>query len=710
MGSGIIMAKKSKIVVVFLVLCIQTTLGFGQTKWAGSWASSQQVPEARNAMADADLQDMTLRQLVHLSLGGTQIRVKVSNRYGVAPLHMTAVHIAKPVSLSSSAIVAASDKALTFAGRPDVVIPAGADYLSDAVEYPLTPFADLAITLHIDAAPTQQTGHPGSRATSYYVHGDAVSAPELKDAKTVEHWYFISGVDVLAGPEAAAVVVLGDSITDGNGSTTNGNNRWPDVLARRLQANTATKSLSVLNHGIGGNRVLLDNLGPNAMTRFNNDVLAQPGVKYLIVLEGINDIGTLAHGNAPPPPPAQPEPATSADHAALVHNVTAAYQQMIDRAHAHGIRVYGATILPYAGSMYEKRDPAGEADRKAINDWIRTTGHFDAVIDLDQALRDPAHPEQMVPAYDKGDHLHPSVAGHAAMAEAVPLSLFSGGSSAAKMAFTFDDLPAHSALPPGVTRLDVANKIIAAMREANLPPVYGFVNGKLVEDKPEDSAVLAAWKAAGNPVANHTWSHQHLSQQTVAEFTTEVTKNESLLSKLMGEGDWHWFRYPFLDEGETPEKRAAARKVLAQRGYKVAAVTMSFADYMFNEPYARCKAKGDNTAIALLENAYLAAADENVSRFREMSQKAYGRDIPYVLLMHIGAFDAEMLPRLLNLYRARGFEFVTLEEAECDEFYRVSTDLNLPAGVDSMEGAMKERQLPIPVYAVGNPKLESLCR
>ena len=710
-------SKTFQVAIAFFLFFVAVSFGFSQTKWVTSWASSQQVPEPRNALGDTDLQDTTLRQIVHLSLGGPQLRVKVSNRYGVAPLRLSSVHIAKPASIDSSAIIPETDKALTFAGKADVTIPAGADYLSDAIAYPMTPQSDLTITMHIPEQPKVQTSHPGSRATSYFVHGNAVSAPELKDAKTVEHWYFISGVEVLTVPEAEAVAILGDSITDGNGSTTNGNNRWTDVLARRLQANAGTKSVAVLNHGIGGGRILKDGLGPNAMARFNNDVLAQAGIKYLIVFEGINDIGTLSHGNAEPPqppapttpptPPPQPEPATPEDHAALVHNITAAYQQMIDRAHTHGIRIYGATILPFAGSMYSKRNPAGEADRQAINEWIRTPGHFDAVIDLDKALRDPAHPEQLLPEYDKGDHLHPSVAGHAAIGNAVPLELLKGG---LKMAITFDDLPAHSALPPGVTRQQVADKIIAALKEAQVPAVYGFVNGKRLEEKQGPISVLESWRTAGFPLGNHTWSHMNLNENPGAAFEADLAKNEDVLSKLMGDQDWRWLRYPYLREGDTPEKRDEVRVFLAKRGYKVAQVTMSFGDYQWNEPYARCVAKGDKLSVAVLEASYLAAADEAISRYRDMSQKVNGRDIPYVLLMHIGAFDAEMLPRLLALYKARGFEFVTLREAESDPFYRDSVDLTLPAVPDTLEGAMNQQGLPFPARGVNNPKFEEMCK
>jgi lysophospholipase L1-like esterase len=391
-----------------------------QTRWVGTWAAAQQLPEPRNALAADDLRDATLRQIVRLSIGGAELRVYISNRFGHAPLRFSSVHIAKPVSAASAKIVPGSDKALTFSGNLDVTVPAGADYVSDPISFPMAALSDLAITLHIDDPPSEQTGHPGSRATSYLVHGDQVSAADLPDAKKVEHWYFIAGIDVdiavavPASPPAAAIVTLGDSITDGHGATTDANNRWPDVLANRLQASAATRSLAVLNQGIGGNRLLLDGLGPNALARFDHDVLAQAGVRYLIVLEGVNDLGTLVRDAEVP----------QAEHEALVHRVIAAYEQIITRARALGIQVIGATILPYTGSTYYHPGPSSEADRQTINQWIRTPGHFDAVVDFDKITRDPEHPNQLLPAFDSGDHLHPSPAGYAAMAGAVPLSLF----------------------------------------------------------------------------------------------------------------------------------------------------------------------------------------------------------------------------------------------------------------------------------------------
>lgn len=383
-------------------------------RWVASWASSQQLVEPNNALSAEDLHDATLRQILHLSLGGSEIRVQLSNRFGATPLHVTSLHIARAASPDSSKIVPGTDKALTFSGTPDVIIPQHADYISDAVAFPASALSDVAITLHVETAPEEETGHPGSRATSYLAHGDLVSAGELPGAKTVDHWYYIDAVDVVAPSEAQAIVVLGDSITDGHGATTNGNDRWTDVLARRLQAQPGGRNLAVLNHGIGGNHLLTDGLGPNALSRFDHDVMSQPGVRYLIVLEGINDIGMLARANEVKP----------AEHEMLVHRMIAAYEQMIVRAHAHDIQVIGGTVMPFVGSAYYHPGEASEADRQAVNAWIRAAGHFDAVIDFDKIARDPDHPERLLSTFDSGDHLHPSPAGYAAMAQGVPLSLF----------------------------------------------------------------------------------------------------------------------------------------------------------------------------------------------------------------------------------------------------------------------------------------------
>jgi lysophospholipase L1-like esterase len=388
--------------------------GAGSQFWVGSWAAAQQIPEAQNALTNDDLRNATLRQVVHISVGGPMLRVHLSNAFGTAPLHLSSVHIARPLSASTAQIDPASDKPLSFAGNPDLIIPAGAEYLSDPIEYPVAPLSNLAISIHYDVPPAQQTGHPGSRATSYLVNGDAVSAADLPGAKKIDHWYQISAIDVAAPARAAAVVAFGDSITDGHGATTNGNDRWTDVLAERLQAASRSRNIGVLNLGIGGNHMLTDGLGPNVLARFDRDVLAQTGVRWVIVLEGVNDIGGLTRLSDPP----------LGNHQALVQRVIASYEQVIARAHAAHLRVFGATILPYTDSDYYHPPPSNEADRQAINQWIRSPGHFDRLIDFDKALADPKHPDHLAAPFDSGDHLHPSPTGYRAMGELISLSLF----------------------------------------------------------------------------------------------------------------------------------------------------------------------------------------------------------------------------------------------------------------------------------------------
>ncbi|HKF50361.1 MAG TPA: SGNH/GDSL hydrolase family protein [Terracidiphilus sp.] len=387
---------------------------FNEQNWISSWGASQQIPEPQNALAPDYLRDATVRQVFHLSVGGPQLRVHLSNAFGIESLRFTSVHIARPVSSGSPAIDPATDKPLTFAGKPDVTIPPGAEFISDPLDFPVAALSDVAITFHLDDPPAWQSSHPGSRATTWFLHGDSVSARDLPQAQHVEHWYQISEIDVPAWTGSGVVVALGDSITDGHGATTNGNDRWTDVLAARLQASPSTRSIGVSNQGIGGNHLLTDGLGPNVLARFDRDILAPAGVRWVIVFEGVNDLGGLSRlGDVP---------ATA--HQALVDRITAAYQQVIDRAHAHGLRVYGATITPYVGSGYYHPAPVNEQDRLAVNAWIRAAGHFDAVIDFDASVRDPQHPDRILPAYDCGDHLHPGPAGYKAMGDSIPLTLF----------------------------------------------------------------------------------------------------------------------------------------------------------------------------------------------------------------------------------------------------------------------------------------------
>jgi peptidoglycan/xylan/chitin deacetylase (PgdA/CDA1 family) len=281
---------------------------------------------------------------------------------------------------------------------------------------------------------------------------------------------------------------------------------------------------------------------------------------------------------------------------------------------------------------------------------------------------------------------------------------------AQQIAFTWDDLPSHSALPPDETRVEIGRKLIAAMKDAKMPPVYGFVNGVRTEEEPLSTPMLMNWRSAGLLLGNHSWSHMNLNQSPLAEWEADVLKNEELLRRDMGDADWHWFRYPNLGEGDTEEKRLAARRFLAEHGYRIAGVTMSFQDYAYNAPYARCVAKNDTAAIAELETAYLAAADAAIDYSRAMSKTLYGRDIPYVLLMHVGALDARMLPRLLKLYRDRGFTFVRLEDAERDAFYRNDVDLSLPPAPDTLEEAMRAKKLSLPAVPPVAVDLNTICR
>jgi peptidoglycan-N-acetylglucosamine deacetylase len=283
-------------------------------------------------------------------------------------------------------------------------------------------------------------------------------------------------------------------------------------------------------------------------------------------------------------------------------------------------------------------------------------------------------------------------------------------SPAQQIAFTWDDLPAHSALPPGETRVEIGHKLIAAMKAAHMPPVYGFVNGIAIEREPASAPMLKDWRDAGLILGNHTWSHMNLNTSSLADWEADLLKNEPVLEKYAANSDWHWVRYPYLAEGDTPDKRAESRKFLAAHGYRIAAVTMSFGDYMWNEPYARCVAKNNTAAIAQLETSYLDAASSDADFRRAMAKALYGHDIPYVLLMHVGAFDARMLPRLLDLYRSKGFAFISLKDAENDPFYAGSIDPSLPDPPDSLEGAMNARGLPFPPRPKPVLDLNSLCR
>jgi peptidoglycan-N-acetylglucosamine deacetylase len=282
--------------------------------------------------------------------------------------------------------------------------------------------------------------------------------------------------------------------------------------------------------------------------------------------------------------------------------------------------------------------------------------------------------------------------------------------SAQQIAFTWDDVPAHSALPANETRVEIGKKLIDAMKAEHMTGVYGFVNGVAMEREPASEPMMKDWRAAGFPLGNHAWSHMNLNTATLADWEADVLKNEPVLQKYAADSDWHWLRFPYLAEGDTPEKRTAARKFLAEHHYRIAAVTMSFGDYMWNEPYARCVAKNDTAAIAQLGSSYLDAAAQDADFRRAMAKTLFGHDIPYVLLMHVGAFDARMLPRLLKMYRDKGFSFVTLEDAEKDPFYKSSLDPSLPDQPDSLEGAIAAKGLTMPARPKMGLDVNAVCK
>jgi peptidoglycan/xylan/chitin deacetylase (PgdA/CDA1 family) len=293
---------------------------------------------------------------------------------------------------------------------------------------------------------------------------------------------------------------------------------------------------------------------------------------------------------------------------------------------------------------------------------------------------------------------------------AVLLVLSASLARSQQMAVTFDDLPVHGAMPVGMTRLEIAQSILMTLKQEKLPAVYGFINGGRGEEDPSSLSVLKTWRAAGQPLGNHTWAHLDLNKESPEEFDAEVMRNEPLLKSLMGKGDWHWLRYPFLHEGDTVEKRRAVRAWLFAHGYKIAEVSMDFEDYLWNDPYARCVAKHDEPSIQKLHDTYLAVADQYYGVFRELSQLVYGRDVKYVLLMHVGAFDARMLPELLALYRAKGVRFISLQDAMSDPAYQDDPDIGEPSGGTLLELMMQKKKLKFPPNTKPYKELESMCR
>jgi lysophospholipase L1-like esterase len=401
-----------KMFILLLFLVAVSSCGRADTKksapaseWISTWATAQQLVEPHNLPPEPGLSNNTLRQVVQVTIGGNNLRVRFSNEYGFSPVTIKSASIA--VSAGKGAIERSTEQPLRFDSRFDTVIEQGATVTSDPVNFILKPRSRVAVTIYFGDTSPEVTGHPGSRTTSFLGTGNLIDSADLTDALQTDHWYILDSIDVQADKSSAAVIVLGDSITDGRGSGTNMQNRWPDELFRRLMEKSETSGTAVLNMGIGGNCVLRECLGSAALKRFSSDVLDKSRASYLIILEGINDIGqtkSMEEANM------------------VVEALIDAYGGMITLAHEMGITVYGATLMPFGGSFYHSE--WSEQARQKVNAWIRNSGRFDAVIDMERAVADPADPKQIRPEYDTGDHLHPNETGHRAMAEAVDLNLF----------------------------------------------------------------------------------------------------------------------------------------------------------------------------------------------------------------------------------------------------------------------------------------------
>jgi lysophospholipase L1-like esterase len=354
--------------------------------------------------------NQTLRQIVHTSIGGSRVRVVLSNAYGTAPLTIGAAHVA--LRDKDSYIATGSDRPLTFSGRPTIAIPANAVMYSDPVSLTVPQMADLAIDLYLPGntdTPVPLTMHPGAFQTNYVSEtGNHVGTAKLPTVATVQNWFVIYRVEVQTLESVGSLVTFGDSITDGTRSTPDTNNRWPDQLVRRMLSQATPIKMGLMNAGIAGNRILSEGAfqaGINALARFEHNALSQPGVTHIVVMEGINDIGN-----------ARTNPTPTAE------DTIAGYKQLIDQAHSKGVKIYGATLTPFYGAAYYTE--VGEGKRQAVNQWIRTSRAFDAVIDFDAATRDPNDPKKLLAAYDSCDHLHPNDAGYKAMAAAIDLGLF----------------------------------------------------------------------------------------------------------------------------------------------------------------------------------------------------------------------------------------------------------------------------------------------
>ena len=430
--------KPQKCILVLIAGVALASSANAQDHWVTTWAAAPQQPafarppvartpvpgceapappaaapggQARGAIppAPTNFNDQTVRMIVHTSIGGRRARVTLTNTYGTTPLKIGAAHVA--LHGKESETVAGSDHILMFNGKPTTTIPQGAQMMSDPIDLNVPSLGDLAISVYIAAESGPPTNHGTGLHTTYIAKGNVAGERVLNDTTTSRSYYFISAIEVMAPADTGALVAFGDSITDGATSTNDADRSWPSVLANRLITTPNAPKLAVVNQGISGNRLLVDGAGVNALARFDRDVLSMSGVKWLIVMEGINDIGNTLSGNAPQTP-------VTADE------LIGAMKQMIDRAHTHQIKVIGATLTPYECAAYYSEK--GEEVRQIVNRWIRSGGAFDEVLDFDKVTQDTSKPKSFKPTFNNGDHLHPNDAGYKAMADSIDLKIFNG--------------------------------------------------------------------------------------------------------------------------------------------------------------------------------------------------------------------------------------------------------------------------------------------